>query len=97
MAQERNNAWLVQEREAGGQWVTLQWLIMAEVTHINGNELAYENRWDIGEAQAALIVSQNKLATPSKEHRYIADWHPSAPEPDVIRPYVSKTYGKWQS
>jgi len=97
MAQERNNAWLVQERDTGAEWVTLMWIPMAEIRQINGNELAEANRWDIGEAQAALEVHQNKQSTPNKEHRYIADWHHAAPKPDETRSYIAITYGKWQS
>lgn len=97
MTRERNNAWLVQERDPGDEWVTSMWIPMAELRNINGNELMEENRWDIGEAQAALTVHKNKLSTPNKEHRYIADWHHAAPEPEQTRSYVAITYGTWQS
>ena len=97
MAREINNAWLVQEREPGGDWTTTVWIPMAEVTHANGNELMAENRWDIGEAQAALHVHKNKLSAPNNEHRYIADHHHAAPPSEQTRTYVAQTYGTWQS
>ena len=97
MAKEINNAWLVQERDEGASWETTMWIPMAKVTHANGNELMEVNQWCIGEAQAALQVHKNKIATPNKEHRYVADHHHSAPPPNENRVYVTQTYGTWQS
>ena len=96
MGREINNAWLVQERDPDGEWLTTLWIPMAKVTHSHGNELMEVNQWCVGEARAALQVHKNMKATPKKEHRYIADHHHAAPPPNEKIMYVSVTYGTWQ-
>lgn len=93
---EINNSWLVQERVSGGEWTTTLWLPMALVTTIDGNSLTSANRFDISEARAALLVEQNKKASPDMEHRYIKDHLKEGRGAGERIVYVCDTYNSWQ-
>lgn len=93
---EINNAWMVQRQTPEGGWVSTHWLPMEIIVTINGDIVPEENKFDMGEARAALLVQQMKAQDPSRSARYVKVHDSNVPNLDTRSVYITETYGSFQ-